>query len=58
MNDPSVGIGANELCVLRKGEQYRRGKFIDLKFSSIGCKKFQRVHREPFLTNFQLFEEF
>ena len=56
--DPSVWIGSNELCWLWKGDQYRRGKFLYLKRSSIVYKRFQRVHVKSLLRNFQLFEEF
>ena len=55
MADLSLRIGSNNLCVLWKCDQYLTGKFIDLKQSRIGCKKFQMGHPEPFLTNFQFF---
>ena len=55
MTDAFVLICSNELCLLWKGDKYLRGKFPCLKRSSIGCKKFQRVHPEAFLTNFKFF---
>ena len=53
MTNPSVQFGSNELCLLWKGDQYGREKFLYLKGSSIGWKKFERAHPEPFLTAFQ-----
>ena len=58
MTEPSVRTDSNELRLLWKADQYRREKFLYLKGSSIGWKKFQRVHPKPFLTNFQFFEKF
>ena len=58
MTDPSVQFGSNELCLLWKGDQYCREKFLYLKGSSIGWKKFERVLPEAFLTSFQFFEKF
>ena len=54
MSKPTVQIGLNELCFLGKGDQFVREKCLYLKRSGTGCKKFQKVHPEPFLTNFQL----
>ena len=58
MSDASAGIGSDELCLLWKGNQYLRGKFLYLKQSSIGCKKFQIVLPEPYLTNFRFLSNF
>ena len=55
---PSFQIGSNELCLLWKGDKYCRENVLYLKGSSIGWRKFQKVQLKPFLTNFQLFEEF
>ena len=52
MTDPCLQIGANELCLMLKGDEYRRGEFIYLKLSSICCEMFQRVHPKRYLTNF------
>ena len=56
MTDLSLRIGSNELCIFWKGDQCLWGKSLCLKRSSIDCKKFQRAHPEPFLTNFWFFE--
>ena len=53
----TVWIFSNEVCLLWKGDQFLREKFLYLKQSGIGCKKFQRVHPKPFLKIFQFLEE-
>ena len=58
MTKPTIRIGSKELHLFWKGDQFLREKFHDLKRSGIGCKKFQKMHPEPFLTNFQFFEDF
>ena len=54
--EPTARISSNELCLLWKSAQFLREKCLYLKPSCIDCKKFQRVHPEPFLTSFQFFE--
>ena len=56
MTDLSAQAGSNELRFFWKGDQCLWRKSLYLKWSSIGCKKFQRAHPEPFLTNFRFFE--
>ena len=58
MTKHTVRIGSVKLHLFRKGNQFLREKCLYMKRSGIGCKKFQRVHTEPFLTSFQCFEEF
>ena len=57
MNEPTVQIGSNEMFFFEKGDQFPREKCLYLKKSGISCKNFQRVHPQPFLANFQFFEE-
>ena len=47
-----------QLCLHWKWNQVLRDKCFYLDRSSNGCKKFQRVHRKPFLTNFHFFYSF
>ena len=58
ITEPIGRIGLNELCPLWKGGKFCGEIFLCFKRSLIGCIKFQMVHAEPFLTNFQIFEEF
>ena len=58
MTKPTVEIHSNELYLFWKSDQFLRENFIYLKWSGIGCKKFQRVHHEQFVINFQFLEEF
>ena len=54
-------ICSNEPCLLRKGGQLLRGRFLYLKQSGIGCKKFQRVHPKhifSFLRDFSIGQTF
>ena len=52
MTDPFARIDSSELYVLLKGDQFIREKFLSLKLSANGFKKFQRKLPEPFLTIF------
>ena len=58
VTDTSLRIGSNELCLLCKGDKYMRGKFLYLKRSSIGSKRFRRVHPEPFWKIFNFLRTF
>ena len=57
MTDPSVRISSNELCFLWKSDQFLREKFLYLKRSSIGCKKFQTDHPKTIFRKFSFFWE-
>ena len=55
MTDPTFQVGLNDVCLLWKGDQFFREKNPYLKRCDISCKKFQRVHREPFFDKFSVF---
>ena len=58
MTEATVQIFSNELLLLWESDQFLREKCFYLERSGIGCKKYQRVYPEQFLTNFQFLEEF
>ena len=51
MTKPTVRIFSKELCLLWKGDQFLREKFLYLKQSGSDSKMFQMVHAKTFLTN-------
>ena len=53
--ETSVRIDSYKLCLLCKTDQILRDKCLSLKRPGIGCKKFQRLHPEPFLTSVLFF---
>ena len=58
ITDSSVRIALSKLCLLCNDDQCLRGKFLYFKLYSIGCKKFQKVHPDLFLTIFRFLSNF
>ena len=55
---PPLELVQMKFATSRKVTNVWEQSFFYLKLSSIGCKMFQKVYPEPFLANFQFFEEF
>ena len=58
LSNPSVRTDSQELSIHCKRDQVFRDKCLYLEKSGIDWKKFQKLHPEPFLTNFQTFYSF
>ena len=57
MNEPTLRIGSNELCLLRKGEQYLREKFFFTWNDLVLAEKVPKHAARTIFDKFSVFKE-